>query len=217
MGKVSGSLTLTPRVLHSQIPRARGSSYPGNRGHLALSRGCQSRWLKPALKIQGGAGTSRSRPWLHHGTPTLARCCCWPPAVWPPPPGRPRGPECGAARPLPLSSAPLSCHLSPWLQPQDPGTGCELSCLGPQPPWEPIFSRATSFVDLRAGSRCVDSPFSHSFLESSKHWQDSGGSRAGNLSHGRPWDGVGERTPILLLGARVTLARSPALSRLQFP
>ena len=39
LGKVSGSLTLTPRVLPSWIPRARGSSYPGNRGHLGPEQG----------------------------------------------------------------------------------------------------------------------------------------------------------------------------------
>lgn len=148
--------------------------------------------------------------------------------------GRPHWPGAAAGR-LPSAPRPQGGHVDlsveqpePCHRPQlqshvisptgpSPRTGCELSCLGPQPRWQPIFSRATSFVDLRAESRCVDSPFSHSFLESSKHWQDSGGSRAGNLSHGRPWGGVGGRTPILLLGAQMTLARSPALSRLQFP
>ena len=163
-------------------------------------------------------------PWdVHIGQVLLLATCCLPPPPGRPrghecgPPGRPGGPECGTARPLPPSSDPLSCYLSHWPQPQDPGTGCELSCLGPQPPWQPILFNATAFVDLRAESQCVDSPFSHSLLESSKHWQDSGGSRAGNLSHGRPLDGVKGRTPILLLGARVTLVRSPALSRPQFP
>ena len=87
--------------------------------------------------------------------------------------GCPHWPGAAASR-LPSAPRPQGGHMDlsveqpePCHRPQlhshvisptgpSPRTGCELSCLGPQPPWQPIFSRATSFVDLRAESRCVD-------------------------------------------------------------